>query len=62
MKARQNKCLWGDQCEECESGCEYYTPIDSAFDEEVYYRRVLRENADLYRIELHIDDGSEFSE
>ena len=42
-------CIWYDQCgSECQGKCEYYSPADTAMEDETFYMEVLKENAQEY--------------
>ena len=36
-------CIWYDQCgSECQGKCEYYSPADTAMEDETFYMEVLK--------------------
>ena len=54
-------CIWYDQCgSECHGKCEYYSPADTAMEDETFYMEVLKENAQEYEKSIQdFSDGSD---
>ena len=50
MNTANQECIWKDQCGgDCPGRCSDYTPADDTEENEAFYARVLRENAETYQ-------------
>lgn len=50
MNTANQECIWKDQCGgECPGYCSDYTPADESEENENYYSRILKENAEEYQ-------------
>lgn len=55
-------CIWSDQCgSECRGKCDYYSPADTAMEDELFYQKVLKENVEEYeKVIREFSDGSDY--
>lgn len=58
MNTASQECIWKDQCgTECQGYCSDFTPADEGGADDIFYSRILKENAEEYQ--HMIDDYSD---